>query len=66
MCKSPAQVNCLPRFTKPAAHRVEISVRRIVWNRALLVFSDGVFVRAQCRGAAVSSGFVLRVVTEEL
>ena len=54
------------RFYETAAHRVEVSVRRIVWNRALLVFSDGVFVRAQCRRLAVSNRFVLRVITEEL
>ena len=53
-------------FYETAADGIEIHVRRIVWSCALRVFSDGVFVRAQCRGLAVSSSFMLRVVMEEL
>ena len=56
----------LARFDEKIAQGVEVSVRRIVWKRALFVFSDRVFVRAQCRGLTVANRFLMGEVSEEL
>ena len=54
------------RFHEETAHGIEVSVRRIVLNRALFVSAARVFVRAQCRGLTVANNFVQREVPEEL
>ena len=36
-----------------------VCARVLVWNRALFVFGDRVFVRAQCRGLTVANRFLM-------
>ena len=54
------------RFHEEIAHGIEVPVRRIVWNQALFVFANLVFVRSQCRGLTVANSFVLCEVPGEL
>ena len=54
------------RFDQKTAQGVEVSVRQMVWNRALLFFADRAFIRAQCRGQTGASSVLMGEVSEEL